>query len=314
MTGHRNSMDELARNGFRFLPHICFLCVFSFSNFVFAMVVRKIDSAVVGSLSLGALASQFGLLVIWSVFGRMVSWKRLLVSLVVGLLLCESFMLGATLQGEGLAHLVDELLERQQDVLTIPLVFAFAQLPCWLAKVIFGWNVCTSHDVSSESPIRIRHLMIATAAIALLITLARWGLPGDRLEYWSILGILCAVSFGFGLMLLVPIMWATLKAKHPVPSTVAVICYLLSLGVALSFVLWILSGGAFFDIVTVVVLSVSGATAVMVIGLATARSYGYCLVGRSERIRATPKLQMQITHDLAEQVDGSQNTAHKSDD
>jgi hypothetical protein len=52
---------------------------------------------------------------------------------------------------------------------------------------------------------------------------------------------------------------------------------------------------------------------VLIVGLATARSCGYRLVGRADRASMLLKLQMKSAPDLPKLSDDSQNTADQTD-
>jgi hypothetical protein len=193
---------------------------------------------------LGAIAAQGALHAIWCVFAPVAASKRF----VIGVVLALSWYGGSVL---GIAFHVGDEIEFWQGALSVllclPLIALGSQAPLWLARFWLRWRIVHGEDdcvSSGMTTLRIRDLMLGTAAVALALGAGRLAnLEGLDTDAAFLLGLLIAVFivavFSAGTTL--PLLIATLRARR-LRFSLSVIFYvflaieiLCVLGVALSF-------------------------------------------------------------------------------
>jgi len=81
--------------------------------------------------------------------------------------------------------------------LGVPLVSLAAQFPLWVARQWFGWRLVREQAEaahSSEPPLAIRDLMLATLVVAVALALARLAPSPDAGEMWPVWGVAVTVA------------------------------------------------------------------------------------------------------------------------
>ncbi|NQT16124.1 MAG: hypothetical protein HQ582_25430 [Planctomycetes bacterium] len=101
-------------------------------------------------------------------------------------------------------------------LLCLPLLAIAIQSPLWLARILLRWRVehiAGSSQESDDEALRIRHLLGATAAVALAFSAAQMGVPADG-ESLVGLAIAALVAAGVSLFTTLPAVAATLCAHR----------------------------------------------------------------------------------------------------
>jgi hypothetical protein len=120
----------------------------------------------------GCTLAQGNLLAAWLVWSEGPFFRRLLLHWGVAGLLCWLWIAGLAL----VARPNDMAMVGSIVVLAVPLVSIAAQLPLWVARLVFGWRIVrreSGMSILPEPPLTIRGLMLATLLVAVAFALAR---------------------------------------------------------------------------------------------------------------------------------------------
>ena len=99
----------------------------------------------------------------------------------------------------------------------VPVVSIAAQFPLWVARQWFGWRLVRYEheaDHSSEPPLAIRDLMVATLVVAVSLALARVAPSPDRGPVWPVWAVAFVVASAISSIALLPA-GAMLLRMHP---------------------------------------------------------------------------------------------------
>lgn len=160
----------------------------------------------------GTMAGGAGLAAIFGAIGPGAVWVRQLVGLVMAVILLASWLVGAALAGE---RFDDDILV---PALCLPALYLAAQAPLLVAWLVFGWQIklVGLPEAAQRAPVTIRGMMIATAVVAISLALARaatayvFAVP----EFWGVLAIAAASTFGLSLAATVPTPFLMLRMHN----------------------------------------------------------------------------------------------------
>jgi hypothetical protein len=253
----------------------------------------------------GVIGAQGALHAIWCVLAPVAGRIRLVVGVAVAV-----FWYGALFFGIALAAgIEDDFWDVALiGLLCLPLITLGIQAPLWLVRFLFRWRIVRADDDSVGSrmtTLRIRHIMLGTAGIALALGAARLAKPEDvdteavfLLAMFIPVLVLMLVSAGTTL----PLLLATLRARRlrfslsivfSVFLAIEVMCFL-SIALFLPVPQSLVAGLAMAGVVGALI----GGYLVGLIGvLLIARSFGYRLQWgrRTDRTEAQPDSEEEAT-------------------
>jgi hypothetical protein len=268
------------------------LAAFAAFNLFFEVMVYPhsptVWALVLPGLLWGAVAGQLGLLAIWACLGP----RRALVQLPVTMLIMLG-LYGALVLGMLMAEGWDSPVRDLARGLFAPLMFFSAQSPLWVLRIVGGHRIVLRGEgpPSVESrQLRLRHLLVATALVALALGLARYGMPGPARETGPdpalvliVACLFCALWSAFSTL---PCLWAAMVARNTVLSTIAVGVYAAVMSVAVVGIIFVASSGSLPTEDAVFLFVFHGVLAAVMLGvLRIMRFCGYALLGarREER-------------------------------
>ncbi|MBC7854841.1 MAG: hypothetical protein IAF94_15520 [Pirellulaceae bacterium] len=167
----------------------------------------------------GTLVAQMGLLCTWSVFANIAGWRR-----VVGILGLSALIFGPLVIGYVVAFRDREfptLLRISAGfVLLILIITTTTQLPLWILKIFFGWRIGNERTQPSDRrrQFSIRHLLVLTAVIGLLIVATQTMIGLLRVRGWVVLPGVAAIMLlpGIGMLIsVVPALVVILRVRQP---------------------------------------------------------------------------------------------------
>jgi hypothetical protein len=166
---------------------------------------------------LGSLAAQVGLHAVWCVFAPVAVYTRFAVAAVLGLL-----WFGAWAVGLGVTMYHHPFLEDEfwiiflGALLCLPLIAVAVQAPLWLTRSWLRWRICYVSEglaVTGTAAVRIRHIMLFTAAAAVALGMVRLAtsVAGEpELLFNMMVGAVWAMANS--LLIVLPMLVATLKS------------------------------------------------------------------------------------------------------
>lgn len=226
----------LKRYGPELVGAACFACcTFSVSSLMKAFSPRDNGAMLVFSC-FGVMAAAAALLAIWAVLGTRNFWLRLLLSSSTGLLLFALWFTGSVLTwSANRKYLSDEWAICAVALLCLPLVFLVIQLPLWLVRLVFRWEVALSSPLGERpnlGPLTLRDIFGAMGLIGLTLGLARYAQPlaekyGSMSpeRFWMGLGIMLATILGGSLVSTLPMLVATLATRKPLYGLLGISIY-----------------------------------------------------------------------------------------
>ena len=199
--------------------------LFAVANFLVAPLMSRGGPGDPGAvwvyLCMGAIGAEGGLHAIWCVLAPVRFAKRLAIGVGVGLVLYGAWALGhaASIAGRGSLH------DRYwgyvlTGLLCLPLLSIAIQSPLWLARIWLGWRVghrANPFRGSEVEAFRIRHLLGATAVVALALSAVRLSVPDDvpsKEPFLVGFAIAALVTAAVSLFTTLPAVAATLCARR----------------------------------------------------------------------------------------------------
>ena len=169
---------------------------------------------------IGALGAQASLHAIWFVLAPVAAPTRIAIGLAGILVLFAAWAFGTALFLTSYSTWIDYWESVLMGLACLPLLALAVQTPLWMARVWDGWHIV--HDDGTHLPprterLQIRHLFIATGAVAIALTAARLGTPdGSSSDTAFLNGLLIAgaVAAVTSLFTTLPLTVATLRARR----------------------------------------------------------------------------------------------------
>lgn len=181
---------------------------------------RQVLWAVLLAACYSAIGAQVALHAVWCTLVPLHWIKRILVGTISGLVLYGAWAAGYAFYAFHHSYLRDDYcVVVATGLLCLPLLLLAAQTPLWIMRIWFRWRIAHLDDDPSTNlqPLRIGHLMIATAAIAVALAAAQvsqaiGGSPNDG----SIVGLAVAaiIIIVISAMSSVPAVLASLRARR----------------------------------------------------------------------------------------------------
>ncbi len=195
------------------------ICLLLSANLVMPLILDSSNELLTGVL-FGICIGQVNLIAAWAALAPGNVLFRLPWSMLLGVLMWYSLVLGFRLQGLldrlGVVSFHSDLDMGETVLLGVVLVVGIivAQIPLWLAGQVFRWKLVCSEmpDNTHRHQYNLRHLLLSMFLLSLVLGAARVILPTEeqwRLhvnhEFWAILGavILC------NLLITVPCIWGS---------------------------------------------------------------------------------------------------------
>lgn len=263
-------------------PVLPLFALFAVYNFLMPAMIEGTRSEVVVGLFSGPVGAQLGLLAIWAALGPRPWRVRLPTTLIIAMALRGILVLGAMASLEPSA---DEVRDRAQSLLFVPLVFLAAQLPLWILRVATGYRIVLDANQQADPPTEsrqfgVQHILVATALVAIALGLASTALApqierSGAASAWIRLLILCVVCSLWSAFFTLPCLWAAFVAQDKGLAAMAIGGYDLFMSFFLMVVIGALTGMPPFGLV---LLFNATLTAVMLGTLHVARACGYVFV------------------------------------
>jgi len=170
---------------------------------------------------MGVIGAEGGLHAIWCVLAPVRFAKRLVIGVGVGLVLYCAWALGYAVSLSGRDHFRDYFWEYVvRGLLWLPLLAIAIQSPLWLARIWLRWRVGHRADPlpgSDDEVFQIRHLLGATAAVALALSAGRLGArdaaPSEE-TFFAGFVIAALVTAAISLLTTLPVVATTLRARR----------------------------------------------------------------------------------------------------
>ena len=238
---------------------------------------------VAAGLLWGVVAGQFGLLAIWACLGPRRALFQLPITMLIMLGLSGALVLGM-LMAEGWDSSTRDL---AKGILFAPLLFFAAQSPLWVLRIVGGHRIVLRGEgpPSVESrQLRLRHLLVATALVALALGLARYGMPApargtgpDPALVLTAACLFCGLGSAFWTL---PCLWAAMVARNTALSTIALAVYVALMSVVVLGIISAASSGSLQTEDAVFLFVFPGVLAAVMVGvLRIMRFCGYALLG-----------------------------------
>jgi hypothetical protein len=238
--------------------------------------------------TMGCTMAQGCLLAAWLAWGDQPFWQRLLRHWIVAAILYLIWMAGLALgqpsQFGQLSLMVG---------LSVPLISIAAQLPLWMARLMFGWRLVRGegHDGTRHPRLSIRGLMTATVVVALALALARLAPSPDGKPIgllWVIMFCAATAVSTITLLPVSPLLMRTRQFGHGVLFASLYAAFWIALPLLSVLVAW--SRGLFPPLPLPVLIGLSflvlSCTTTVILAAAAARSSGYQLISvRPQRAR-----------------------------
>ena len=269
-------------------PMVLLLVIFGAVDFFMPAMMRGSQSEVVGMFLVGMIAGQFSLLSIWAVLGPQpvfVRWPLTLLT-AMGLLLIVVLGVIAVDGPPPDAVFVIWLFS------WLPLMFLAAQSPLWIVKLLTGCRIvrATVEDTLPAEGSRqfdLRQMFAATAAIAVILTVARLSFYVDSDQYhfggvetqmWLELLTACLVCAAWSAFVTIPCLGAVFVARNPTVGLIGVIVYASMVTCLIAFgMTWMFGSSEDEPAVSMIGLN-AGSTIVLLCSLYLLRFVGYRLL------------------------------------
>ena len=195
---------------------------FTVANLLAAPVSYRVSDDdprfVLGCLCIGIIGAEGALHAIWCVLAPVRFAKRLAIGVAVGLVWYGAWALGyvasASLHGGPYSYHWEEIFI---GLLCLPLVAIAIQSPLWFARIWLRWRIEHRADPargSDDEPFQIRHLLGATAAVAVAFSAVRLAVPGDEEDFLIAFAIGALIAAAISLITTVPMVMATLRGRR----------------------------------------------------------------------------------------------------
>lgn len=234
---------------------------------------------------MGVLLGQFALVSIWGVLAPQPLLIRIGITLTQGGVLAAAFGLGICLTSVNRGPPPEEMIGAMfGSALLLPLIVASAQVPLWIARLFFGWQV--SHvrllgSLSRPSQFSLANMMMATALIACLLGLnqpAAWLLRAPPQEFWLYAGLSSLSTMLLSLLITPPAVYALLRHHSLGQGCGAIMLYALVFASGFCVVIGMIARGMPTEAVVGIFGFITGLALTVTLPLVVLRSYGYRLV------------------------------------
>jgi len=233
----------------------------------------------------GSVAAELGLLAIWASLGPRKALIQLPATMLAMLGLYGAFLLGL-LRMEGGSGPVRDM---GRGVLFLPLLFLAVQSPLWAFRIFGGHRIALRTDREQPCPIEsrqvgLRHLLAATALVAVALSLARTGIPkptraASGPDPAFALLVACLLCAAWSALSVLPCVWAAYVARGRGLAAVAIAVYVTGMALIVWLILQMASStGPPFEF-GVFLLVFHGTLAAVTLGtLHLLRACGYILL------------------------------------
>lgn len=186
----KHQFDVQARNLWLLNGAVVYVMAMGAGNLFVFLMTRGHSTAgdICGTMWLGTILSQAGLVAMWLALGKPGALLRLAGAAVAIPVLAGPFLVGYLWHEVMADH--DQFNTLVSIVLTVPLFLAAATAPLWLLRVFLGWHVSDSESPPAGTKLRqfsIRSLISLTTSVAVLLgcgVQAGRLAAGDPLDYW----------------------------------------------------------------------------------------------------------------------------------
>ena len=194
------------------------------------------------ALIVGVYFTQAAALSTGLVFASVPFWQRLGLHWLIAVALVSVWLLGfqSPTVGRGAGP-------SGRDIafvfLSLPLFSLAAQLPLWVLRLYFQWQIVHEEELRSAEPDRalsIRDLMIATVVVALSVALARVSAEQAGPDYWIVWAIVVLSVAGASLVSIPPLLVWTLRVKEPTWGALAALSYAVAFAIGSVFLMLII--------------------------------------------------------------------------
>jgi hypothetical protein len=234
---------------------------------------------------MGIATGQFGLVAMWGVLAPQKLLHRLGVSLLLGAILATSFGLGlvAASAGHGPPS-PGEIPALFGFLLLLPLIVASVQVPLWVAKLFWGWQVAHVREVGSLSRAKqfsIAQMLTATALIAVLLALnqpAGWLLEIPPRELWLQTGLSALCALVLSALSTPPAVYAVLRCRQVSQGCLAIGAYAFLFAFVLCVIIASIARGMPGEVVVIIFGYFAGLALTLTLPLLVLRNFGFRLV------------------------------------
>jgi hypothetical protein len=179
--------------------------VFVLANFAVVPLIELFDDAFVVFWCVGIMLAEGFILAAWLVWGGGLFLQRLALHWLAAFLLGLAWLAGAVVT-EGVR---DGDIRAVLEVVpfSLPLVSLAIQLPLWIARLYFGWQIVDACAESAPArPLAIRDLMFGMVVVAVSLALARLAEGMNRSsDGWLVWAILIPSLAGISLVSVLPV-------------------------------------------------------------------------------------------------------------
>lgn len=238
--------------GPRHFPVIRLIVATVFVNFFLAIVVsRTINQGPIPVLLIamyGLVTAEWGLVSLWAVLGPQRFGPRWFASLLT----LGEFAFAWTVGFATSTRFASEF----RGLLALPLVFTVAQFPLWLLRLTTGWRIVRSGteeetDTRETRQFGVQDLLALTAAVALMLGLARLSVPSTPNAHIDAMSMMWGVVVSVGLVLAVvntfllpACVWTGLRVRELSTAVAGLAGYGLLLFLLIGVILALLSQGS----------------------------------------------------------------------
>ena len=234
---------------------------------------------------MGIATGQFGLVAIWGVLAPQKMLHRLGVSLLLGTILAMSFGLGLVAASAGHGPPPPEAIPALFGLLLLlPQIIASVQVPLWIARLFWGWQVAHVRDLGSLSRAKqfsIAQMLTATALIAGLLALnqpAGWLLKVPPRELWVQTGLSALGAFVLSSLSTPPAVYAVLRCRQVSQGCLAIGAYAFLFAFVLCIIIASIARGMPGEVVVIIFGYFAGLALTLTLPLLVLRNYGFRLV------------------------------------
>lgn len=196
------------------------------------MIVDRANSELLSCFSIGAVGAQIAMHALWTVFAPVTPLKKNTIAIASALFWYAAGVLGLfagiyNFYGYGYGYGHRDFFEASISFwpnitaifLFLPFLVIGSQAPLWVARYFLRWRVVHTADSDIPkipSPLRIRHIMIATGSVAVALSAGRMAghLFGNR-NIESQLIVSSVVTAAITLFTLLPMTAIILRMRRP---------------------------------------------------------------------------------------------------
>jgi len=234
---------------------------------------------------MGIATGQFGLVAIWGVLAPQKLLHRLGVSLLLGAILATSFGLGLVAASAGHGPPPPEAIPSLLGLLLLlPQIIAGVQVPLWVARLFWGWQVAHVRELGSLSRAKqfsIAQMLTVTALIAVLLALNQ---PAGRLlnvpprELWVQTGLSALGAFVLSSLSTPPAVYAVLRCRQVSQGCLAIGAYAFLFAFVLCVIIASIARGMPGEVVVIIFGYSAGLALTLTLPLLVLRNFGFRLV------------------------------------